>query len=336
MPLAGAAIALALIITGRRRTAAPAPPDPELAEVPLQITDLTKRYAKASDRYAVKDLSFRVEKGQVLGLLGPNGAGKTTTLRMLMGLIKPDGGEIRVFGHAISPGAPVLSRVGAFVEGAGFLPHLSGRENLDLYWRATGRPAEDAHLEEALEIAGLGDALARAVRTYSQGMRQRLAIAQAMLGLPDLLILDEPTNGLDPPQIREMREVMIRYAAAGRTVIVSSHLLAEVEQTCTHLVVMDHGKLVQAGPVEDIVGSGDTLLVGTATPVDEPIVEKVAALPGVASAVPVDEGLLVQLDADGTPQRLVAELVRLDVPVRSVGPHRRLEDAFLTLIGAEA
>ncbi|GAA2396011.1 CocE/NonD family hydrolase [Streptomyces coeruleofuscus] len=336
MPLAGAAIALALIITGRRRTAAPAPPDPDLAEVPLQITDLTKRYAKSSDRYAVKDLSFRVEKGQVLGLLGPNGAGKTTTLRMLMGLIKPDGGEIRVFGHAISPGAPVLSRVGAFVEGAGFLPHLSGRENLELYWRATGRPAEDAHMEEALEIAGLGDALARAVRTYSQGMRQRLAIAQAMLGMPDLLILDEPTNGLDPPQIREMREVMIRYAAAGRTVIVSSHLLAEVEQTCTHLVVMDHGQLVQAGPVEDIVGSGDTLLVGTATPVDEPIVEKVAALPGVASAVPVDEGLLVQLDADGIPQRLVAELVRLDVPVRSVGPHRRLEDAFLTLIGAEA
>ncbi|MFE1326229.1 CocE/NonD family hydrolase [Streptomyces sp. NPDC058741] len=336
LPLAGAGIALALLLTGRRRTAAPAPPDPALAEVPLTITGLTKRYAKSSDRYAVKDLSFRVEQGQVLGLLGPNGAGKTTTLRMLMGLIKPDGGEIRVFGHAIAAGAPVLSRVGAFVEGAGFLPHLSGRENLELYWRATGRPAEDAHMEEALEIAGLGDALARAVRTYSQGMRQRLAIAQAMLGLPDLLILDEPTNGLDPPQIREMREVMIRYAAAGRTVIVSSHLLAEVEQTCTHLVVMDHGQLVQTGPVADIVGSGDTLLVGTAAPVDEPVLEKVAALPGVASAVRADEGLLVRLDADGTPQRLVADLVRLDVAVASVGPHRRLEDAFLTLIGAEA
>ena len=258
-------LALALLLTGRRRATA-GPPDPELAEVPLQITDLSKRYAKSADRYAVRDLSFRVEKGQVLGLLGPNGAGKTTTLRMLMGLIRPDGGEIRVFGHAIRPGAPVLSRVGAFVEGAGFLPHLSGRENLELYWQATGRPAEDAHLDEALEIAGLGDALARAVRTYSQGMRQRLAIAQAMLGLPDLLILDEPTNGLDPPQIREMREVMIRYAAAGRTVIVSSHLLAEVEQTCTHLVVMDRGRLVQAGPVAEIIGSGDTLLVGTGRP----------------------------------------------------------------------
>ncbi|OLZ65808.1 ABC transporter ATP-binding protein [Streptomyces sp. IMTB 2501] len=335
LPAAGAATALALLLTARRRTATPAP-DPRLAEVPLEIRDLSKRYAKSADRYAVRELSFRVEKGQVLGLLGPNGAGKTTTLRMLMGLITPDDGEIRVFGHAIRPGAPVLSRVGAFVEGAGFLPHLSGRENLELYWRATGRPPEDAHLDEALEIAGLGDALARAVRTYSQGMRQRLAIAQAMLGLPDLLILDEPTNGLDPPQIREMREVMIRYAAAGRTVIVSSHLLAEVEQSCTHLVVMDRGRLVQAGPVRDIIGSGDTLLVGTAAPVEEPVAEKVAALPGVASAVCADGGLLVRLNAGGTAERLVVELVRLDVPVASVGPHRRLEDAFLTLIGGSA
>ncbi|WBO66233.1 alpha/beta fold hydrolase [Streptomyces camelliae] len=335
LPAAGAAAALALLLTGRRRTTAPAP-DPELTDVPLVIKDLSKRYAKSTDRYAVRELSFRVERGQVLGLLGPNGAGKTTTLRMLMGLITPDDGEIRVFGHAIRPGAPVLSRVGAFVEGAGFLPHLSGRENLELYWRATGRPPEDAHLDEALEIAGLGDALARAVRTYSQGMRQRLAIAQAMLGLPDLLILDEPTNGLDPPQIREMREVMIRYAAAGRTVIVSSHLLAEVEQSCTHLVVMDRGRLVQAGPVREIVGSGDTLLVGTALPVQDPVVEKVGALPGIASAVRTDDGLLVRLEPGGTAERLVVELVRLDVPVASVGPHRRLEDAFLTLIGGSA
>ncbi|MFD5077974.1 alpha/beta fold hydrolase [Streptomyces sp. NPDC058371] len=335
LPLAGALVALALLLTGRRRTSA-GPPDPELAEVPLQITDLSKKYARSADRYAVRELSLRVEKGQVLGLLGPNGAGKTTTLRMLMGLIKPDDGEIRVFGHAIRPGAPVLSRVGAFVEGAGFLPHLTGRENLELYWQATGRPPEDAHLAEALEIAGLGDALARAVRTYSQGMRQRLAIAQAMLGLPDLLILDEPTNGLDPPQIREMREVMIRYAAAGRTVIVSSHLLAEVEQTCTHLVVMDRGRLVQAGPVAEIIGSGDTLLVGTGSRVEEPVVEKVAALPGVLSAVGTEDGLVVRLEPGGSAQHLVVELVRLEVPVASVGPNRRLEDAFLTLIGGSA
>ncbi|WP_078876621.1 alpha/beta fold hydrolase [Streptomyces sp. 150FB] len=330
LPAIGALIAAALLLTARRRTNAPVP-DPGLAEVPLQITDLSKRYANSADRYAVRDLTFRVEKGQVLGLLGPNGAGKTTTLRMLMGLITPDAGEIRVFGHAIRPGAPVLSRVGSFVEGAGFLPHLSGRANLELYWAATGRPAEDSRIEEALVIAGLGDALSRAVRTYSQGMRQRLAIAQAMLGLPDLLILDEPTNGLDPPQIREMRDVMIRYAAGGRTVIVSSHLLSEVEQTCTHLVVMHRGQLVQAGPVAEITGGGDTLLVTTAERVSDPVVDKVSALPGIGSAIRTDDGLLVQLEGAST-NSLITELIRLDVPLTGVGPHRRLEDAFLTLI----
>lgn len=341
LPLGALAVAAGLL--GIRRTgggratvrAGAAQPEPAQADVPLDITGLTKRYAKAQDRYAVRDLSFRVEKGQVLGLLGPNGAGKTTTLRMLMGLITPDAGEIRVFGQPIRPGAPVLSRVGAFVEGAGFLPHLTGRANLELYWQATGRPAEDAHMAEALEIAGLGDALERAVRTYSQGMRQRLAIAQAMLGMPDLLILDEPTNGLDPPQIREMRDVMIRYAAGGRTVIVSSHLLSEVEQSCTHLVVMDRGRLVRAGEVAEITGGGDTLLVSVEGPVEETVVGKVAALEGVASAVAGDGGILVRLDG-ATPAALIAELVRLDVPVSAVGPHRRLEDAFLTLIGGTA
>ncbi|WP_055600022.1 CocE/NonD family hydrolase [Streptomyces aureus] len=333
LPLLGLAAAAALLLTARRRTAAPSP-DPGLAAVPLQITGLSKKY-KGGDRYSVKDLTFRVEQGQVLGLLGPNGAGKTTTLRMLMGLITPDEGEIRVFGQAIRPGAPVLSRVGSFVEGAGFLPHLNGRENLDLYWRATGRPAQDAHVDEALRIANLGNALDRAVRTYSQGMRQRLALAQAMLGLPDLLILDEPTNGLDPPQIREMREVMIRYAAGGRTVIVSSHLLAEVEQSCTHLVVMDRGQLVQAGPVAEITGSGDTLLVTLGEAVPDALVEKVGALPGVATATRTDGGILVRLDTLD-PTALIGELVGLDVPLTGVGPHRRLEDAFLTLIGGGA
>ncbi|NEA23661.1 alpha/beta fold hydrolase [Actinomadura bangladeshensis] len=252
LPVAGLAIAVGILVPGRRRRGSAAESD-----VPLEITGLTKAYKNG--HLAVADLSFRVEKGQVLGLLGPNGAGKTTTLRMLMGLIHPDSGEIRIFGQRVTPGAPVLSRLGSFVEGPGFLPHLSGRDNLDLYWRATGRPLDEAHLDEALQIADLGSALDRAVRTYSQGMRQRLAIAQAMLGLPDLLVLDEPTNGLDPPQIREMREVLVRYAAAGRTVIVSSHLLAEVEQTCTNAVVMAGGRRVAAGPVSEITGSGRRL-----------------------------------------------------------------------------
>ncbi|WP_223166299.1 alpha/beta fold hydrolase [Nonomuraea sp. SYSU D8015] len=236
------------------------PGNPEVAAqaasgepVPLEIRGLTKAYRNGE--LAVDGLSFRVEQGQVLGLLGPNGAGKTTTMRMMMGLIRPDDGEILIFGDRVTPGAPVLSRLGSFVEGPGFLPHLSGRDNIELYWAATGRPAADAHFDEALEIAGLGKALERAVRTYSQGMRQRLAIAQAMLGLPDLLVLDEPTNGLDPPQIREMREVLKRYARDGRTVIVSSHMLAEVEQTCSHVVVMHRGRLVSTGPVSQLLTS---------------------------------------------------------------------------------
>ncbi|MBB1242484.1 CocE/NonD family hydrolase [Streptomyces durbertensis] len=343
LPLAGALVAAALLLTARRGRGGPRPgraeTDPELADVPLEITGLSKRYAGSADRYAVRDVAFRVEKGQVLGLLGPNGAGKTTTLRMLMGLITPDAGEIRIFGHAVRPGAPVLSRVGAFVEGAGFLPHLSGRANLELYWRATGRPAGDAHVEEALEIADLGEALDRAVRTYSQGMRQRLAIAQAMLGLPDLLILDEPTNGLDPPQIREMREVMIRYAETGRTVIVSSHLLSEVEQSCSHLVVMDRGRLVQAGPVAEITGAGDSLLVGLAGEPDAErlakYAEQAAAVPGVTSAEPApppEGGLLLRLDG-ATPADVLGALVAAGLPVERFGPNRRLEDAFLTMIG---
>ncbi|NUT49988.1 MAG: ATP-binding cassette domain-containing protein, partial [Saccharothrix sp.] len=316
----------AVVAWFRRRLAADV--DPELESVPLVIEGLTKSYPGGLT--AVKDLSFRVEHGQVLGLLGPNGAGKTTTLRMLMGLIQPSEGGIRVFGHRVSPGAPVLSRIGSFVEGSGFLPHLSGLENLKLYWAATGRPLEQAHMDEALEIAGLGNAVRRRVRTYSQGMRQRLAIAQAMLGLPDLLVLDEPANGLDPPQIHQMREVLRRYAAAGRTVLVSSHLLAEVEQTCTHVVVMHKGSLVAAGPVDEIATGG-----GEASfRVDRPD-EAASELRGLSGVHDVHvDGEQVHASLNGTPRASALQaLVAAGVAVDQAGPRRRLEDAFLELVG---
>ena len=220
-------------------------------DTPLVVDGLAKQFGK--EVHAVAGVSFEVPRGVVLGLLGPNGAGKTTTMRMVMGLITPTSGEAWVFGERVWPGAPVLARIGSFVEGSGFLPHLSGRQNLDLYWRASGRDAVDPRLDEVLEIAGLGTAIDRRVKTYSQGMRQRLGIAQAMLGLPDLLVLDEPTNGLDPPQIREMREVLRRYAADGRTVIVSSHLLSEVEQSCSHVVVMNRGLVIAQGTVAELL-----------------------------------------------------------------------------------
>jgi ABC-2 type transport system ATP-binding protein len=275
-------LALGALVSMRVRRGDSTVPRPSGSDAaPVVVIDLVKEYRDGFR--AVDGVSFRVERGQIVGLLGPNGAGKTTTLRVLMGLIHPTSGSVEIFGAPATPGAVVLSRVGAFVEGPGLLPHLSGRDNLRLYWAATGRPAKDAKFETALEIAGLGSSVDRRVKTYSQGMRQRLAIAQSMLGLPELLVLDEPTNGLDPPQIAEMRNVLRSYAATGRTVVVSSHLLAEVEQTCTHVVVMHKGRLVAAGAVDDVAGLGSVTLS-----VDDPDeARRVLAAAGIeATAVP--------------------------------------------------
>jgi ABC-2 type transport system ATP-binding protein len=316
---------------GRRRRRRVSAVEPDGEEVPLRFEGVSKAYKDGF--VAVRDLSFEVRRGQVLGLLGPNGAGKTTSLRMLMGLIRPTEGRISVFGHEARAGAPVLSRLGSFVEGTGLMPHLSGRDNLTLYWAATGRPAEDAHLEEAIEVAGLGTAIDKRVRSYSQGMRQRVAIAQAMLGLPDLLVLDEPTNGLDPPQIHAMREVLRRYAETGRTVIISSHLLAEIEQTCTHVVVMNRGEKIAQGTVEDIVGHGGAVLVGLADSADAGRAAAVlAALPGVGTVDRTDDGVLVDLDGTSRATALQA-LVTSGIGVEQFTPRRRLEDAFLALVG---
>jgi ABC-2 type transport system ATP-binding protein len=337
--LAGLVIAVllgvgAVVVAGRvRRGREDRAVRPGAEDTPLVIERLRKAYG---DGYlAVRDVSFQVERGQVVGLLGPNGAGKTTTLRMLMGLIKPTDGEILVFGHRVHAGAPVLSRIGAFVEGSGFLPHLSGAANLRQYWRATGRPAEDAHVEEALEIAGLGAAIDRKVKAYSQGMRQRLAIAQAMLGLPDLLVLDEPTNGLDPPQIREMREVLKRYATEGRTVLVSSHQLAEVEQVCSHVVVMHKGELVGAGPVDEIVGESTSVLIEvTGADAVAAAVKTLSGIKGVSTVQPNGSGIVV--DLDGTQRsEIVRSLVGAGVGVERIAPRRRLEDVFLSLVGED-
>lgn len=325
----GLVVALAVARWRRRRLEVAV--DEEYADTPLVVRGLRKEYADGF--VAVSSVDFTVERGQVVGLLGPNGAGKTTTLRVLLGMTRATKGDIRIFGHHLRPGAEVLTRLGALVEGPGFLPHVSGLENLRLFWRSTGRPDVEARFTEALEIAGLGDAIHRKVRKYSHGMKQRLAIAQAMLGLPELLVLDEPTDGLDPPQIVQMRRVLRSYATGGRAVLVSSHLLAEVEQTCTHVVVMHKGEVVADGPVDDIVGDSPIVrfdvsdVAGAGAVLD--------GLEGVRS-VSADgrHGLVV--DLDGTPRAdVVAALVRAGVGVDRVVPRRRLEDAFLSLVGGE-
>ncbi|MHB2024342.1 MAG: ABC transporter ATP-binding protein [Mycobacteriales bacterium] len=294
---------------------------------PVVLEGLTKRFT--ADVVAVEDLSLRVGPGEVFGLLGPNGAGKTTTLRMIVGLVRPSAGRAFLLGEQVVPGAAVLARVGVLVENAAFVPHLSGLVNLQMYWKAGGRPLEEAGLERALAVADLGSAINRRVKTYSQGMRQRLGLAQALLGHPALVILDEPTNGLDPAQMREVREAIARLAEEGVTVLLSSHLLAEVEQVCTHAGVMDRGRLVANGTVSALIGAATSVFIE----VDDQTAAKgaLAAMPGVSRVDEEPNGMLVT--AAGVPiPELVRRLVQADVGVLQVVSRRRLEDAFLELL----
>lgn len=326
-------VALVGWLVRRRRRHLPSRPD--LADVPLVVEGLVKTYSDG--HRAVDDVSWRAEKGQVVGLLGPNGAGKTTTMRMVMGLISSDAGSVHVLGEPVTAGARVLARVGALIEGPGFLPHLTGRQNLEAYWAATGRAPEEAHVAEALDVAALGGAVDRPVKSYSHGMRQRLGIAQAMLGLPELLVLDEPTNGLDPPQIAAMRPILRRYAETGRTVVVSSHMLAEVEMTCTHVVVMHAGRVITQGLVADLVDSDDTTILDLAEHVDhETVTTGVHALEATRGVgeVRVDTPTRLVVVAERGRAEVVAAAVEAGLPVVGVSSRRHLEEVFLGVISS--
>ncbi len=321
--------------SGRRvaRTKMPRPEDTSAVDQvtttdPIVVRGLVKRYDDG--KVAVDGLDLTVGQGQVFGLLGPNGAGKTTTMRMLLGLILPTEGEIRLLGQEMRPGHPVLQHVGVLVEGPGFAPYLTGRQNLLNYWRSGTQTLDQADLERSLSIADLGTAIDNPTRTYSHGMRQRLAIAQALLGRPDLLILDEPTDGLDPEQIRAMRGLLGDLGKQGQTVLVSSHLLSEVEQMCTHAAVLNAGKVVAAGPVAELVGGSHTLVVQTD---DVRRARDVAtAIVGRTAVRPQGDGLIIQLDGVD-PADVVTALVNAGVGVSSAAPRGRLEDVFLELTG---
>ncbi|MGI8662851.1 MAG: ABC transporter ATP-binding protein [Acidimicrobiales bacterium] len=304
----------------------PAPGQP-LDTLAVEARGLVKRFGAVS---AVQDLSFSVQRGQVVGLLGPNGAGKTTTVRMLLGLIRPDEGSASLLGEPVRGGAKVLSRVGALVEKPSFVPYLSGLENLRVHWLAGGDRWPPPGLEEAIEIANLGDAINRAAKGYSQGMRQRLGIAQALLNQPELLILDEPTNGLDPAETRRLRGAIGTIAERGTTILVSSHILAEVEQICSHALVVDRGGLVAAGTVAELIGVTTTmeLEVDDVQAAQGPL----ARIDGVRNVSTLPTGTLL-VDLDGIRRSdVVAALVRAGVAVETVVPRRKLEDAYLSLV----
>jgi ABC-type multidrug transport system ATPase subunit len=287
---------------------------------------LTKRYGTT---LAVDAVDLAVREGDRYGFLGPNGSGKTTLVRMLLGLVYATSGEIEVLGKPVPKRvAEVLPQVGALVEGPAAYPHLSGRRNLallDAAGRGGGWRTRRHRIDEVLEQVGLGTVDQRPVKAYSLGMRQRLGLAGALLRKPRLLILDEPTNGLDPQGIKEIRELLVELNAGGTTVFLSSHLLAEVEQLCTRVGVVDRGRLVLEEDLETLRAATGRVLVGT---------------PDTAAAVAVLDGQLESRDGDrlvirhGDPAALNAMLVEAGVRVTSIHAEQRtLEQVVLDVTG---
>ncbi len=305
-------------------------PGPELA---IASSGLTKRFR--GGQLAVDNIDLAVPKGAVYGFLGPNGSGKTTTIRMLLGLAYPTSGTAELLGVPMPDGVVrVLSRVGSLVEGPAFYPYLSGRDNLARYDAADRTaPAKTARVRiaEALDRVGLTAAAGKKYRNYSLGMKQRLAIAAGLLTPRELIILDEPTNGLDPQGTREVRALIRQIAAGGITVFVSSHLLAEVEQVSTHVGVMRSGQLVFQGELAELRRTAaPRIAVRTA---DVEAATGVFGKLGLADPVPGDGVITAEL-GDTEPERVTAELVHAGVGVRALTVESpSLEDLFVGLTG---
>src|ERR671937_1477118 len=227
----------------------------------VETSGLTKRFG---DRVAVANVALRIPRGSAFGYLGPNGAGKTTLIRMLLGLTPPTAGSMRLLGRPLPAGrAAALARVGAIVEEPRFHGHLTGRENLSVIAAAREPEAHD-RIDGALARVGLSQRADERVKRYSLGMRQRLGVARSLLADPELLILDEPTNGLDPAGIHEFRDMIRGFVAEGRTVLLSSHLLGEVEKICDEVAIVDRGRVVMQGSIEELAADGaPTILVAT-------------------------------------------------------------------------
>jgi ABC-2 type transport system ATP-binding protein len=293
----------------------------------IETQGLTKRFPK---QVAVDGISFAVERGQVFGFLGPNGCGKTTTIGMLLGIINPTAGGIRLFGLDGYRGLiQARQRIGATLENPNFYPYLSGLDNLRVVANVKGVGARE--VDAALDLVGLTARARSKYQTYSLGMKQRLALAATMLGDPDLIILDEPANGLDPEGMREIREIIHALADRGKTIFLSSHLLWEVERTCTHLAILTRGKIVRQGPVREItagkvlarIRGGDLEVLRTI----------VAEYPGATGARVEDDAVVAEL-VDDDLAALNEFAASRGVYLSFLAPeHQSLEDVFIALTG---
>ena len=301
----------------------------------VRTAGLTKRFR--SGQVAVDGIDLEVPRGAVYGFLGPNGSGKTTTIRMLLGLVAPTAGEVHVLGEPVPARATtVLPRVGALVEGPAFHPYLSGRANLarlDAVDATADARTARARAAAALERVGLAAAADKRYRQYSLGMKQRLGIAAALLQPRDLLVLDEPTNGLDPQGTREVRTLVRELAADGTTVLVSSHLLAEIEQVCSHVGIMSRGRLLRQGPLAELGAAGAATVSVTTTPAGA--APAVAVLTGLGLADVERGDHVVRAGLGAVPaEDVTAALVGAGVPVRGLAVTRpSLEDLFVELTG---
>ena len=227
-------------------------------DVVVRTEHLTKHYGKL---VAVDDLNLEVHRGEVFGFLGPNGAGKSTTMSMMLGLIAPTSGNIEVFGLSVKNNlADILGKTGAVMESPGFYPYLSGWDNLKVF-ASISRQGTDDRIKEVLKLIDLADRAQDKFSGYSQGMKQRLAIACALLHDPEFIIFDEPTNGLDPAGMKEIRELMIKLGQEGKTIFLNSHLLHEVEQVCNHVAIIKKGKVIASGAPNDLIKHGDTVQI---------------------------------------------------------------------------
>jgi ABC-2 type transport system ATP-binding protein len=301
--------------------------------IAIRVEALHKHFGRRQRKRvnAVCDLNLEVAAGQVYGFLGPNGAGKTTTIRMLLDLTRPDHGDVFLFGRHVRRERDVLGRVGSLVEGAAFYDFLTGRRNLEVLALTSGLDLPRTRFDEVLDLVGMRDDSQRRVKGYSTGMKQRLGIGAAMLTDPDLLILDEPANGLDPHGINEVRALTRRLVdERGKTVFLSSHQLGEVEKVCDRVAIIDRGRLTREGALTDLVSETSGLWV-EAEPLDRAAAIITSHWPCVPDA---RGGLRVQAAKADIPE-VVRRLVNGDVQVLGVSAHRRtLEDYFLSVTEA--